>query len=526
MMKFKFIIAVLLILALCPLFAGGQRGGSSSGQASAGPVEIEFVYMSTGWKAPRFGEDPVTARMLERTGVRLKLSAPPGDATQLATVWLASGDYPEMMHMGIGPTYNSYITAGALLPLNRLAEQYGYNDITNGNYIYPDVYNAHKSEDGNLYLAPNWFSEDGFGSVGQSMNVRNDIYNQLGKPPLDTMDQLYDYLLKVRDANLRSPFGAKLWPLAFSMTDNNYLGYMANLWGAQIYKYYYFDPADRKVKLMLRNDATVKMLQWLNKALKDGVLDPDVLTHDNTTKPESYNQQKHAVVFDWFWDLWTPNSAMSQRDPNMYFYSAPAPRGTPGVQQYHGRYTKLADQGTVITKNCKTPEAAIKFINYFLSPEGNILDFYGIEGQTMYFENGQPVLYPEAYEAKLADWEGYALQTGVRVLDIMMNQKYNWERTQESPDRRQNRATAHQYAFDASIQNTIVVDPLSDEGILAAELDANMKAQLVRVIMEPDQNRIPALVRELIAQWEQKGIAKLEAEWTRQYLNSARKMGY
>jgi putative aldouronate transport system substrate-binding protein len=526
MMRFKCGVAVLLIAAVYPLFAGGQRSGSSSGQTSAGPAEIEFVYMSTGWKAPKFGEDPVTARMMERTGVKLKLSAPPGDASQLATVWLASGDYPEMMHMGIGPTYNSYITAGALLPINKLADQYGYTNITNGNYIYPDVYNAHKSDDGNLYLAPNWFSDDGFGSVGQSMNVRNDIYNQLGKPPLDTMDQVYNYLLKVRDANIKSPFGAKLWPLAFGITDNNYLGYMANLWGAQIYKYYYFDPADKKVKLMLRNDATVKMLQWLSRALKDGVLDPDVLTYDNTTQSESYNQQKHAIIFDWFWNLWTPNSAMSQKDPNMYFSSAPAPRGTSGVQQYHGRYTKLADQGTVITKNCKNPEAAIKFINFFLSPEGEILDFYGIEGKTMYFENEQPFLYPEAYEAKLADWEGYAFKAGVRILDIMMNQKYNWERTQESPDRRQNRAMAHKYAFDASVQNTIVVDPLSNEGILAAELDANMKAQFVKIIMEQDQNKIPGLVRDVLAQWEQKGIAKLEAEWTRQYLNSARKMGY
>jgi putative aldouronate transport system substrate-binding protein len=276
---------------------------------------------------------------------------------------------------------------------------------------------------------------------------------------------------------------------------------------------------------MLRSDATVKMLQWLSKAYKDGVLDPDSLSYDSTTRVEAYNQQKHAIIFDWFWELWTPNSAMSQKDPNMYFYTAPAPQGTPGVKQYHGRYSKLADSGTMITKNAKNPAAAIKFIDFFLSPEGEILDFYGIEGQTMYFKDGQPFLYPEAYEAKLADWDAYARRTGVRVLDIMMNQKYNWERTQEAPERIQNRAIAQKFAFDASIQNVIAVDPLSDAGILAAELEANIRAQLVKIIMESDQNRIPGLVRDLLAQWEQKGIAKLEAEWTRQYLALAAKMG-
>jgi putative aldouronate transport system substrate-binding protein len=524
MMKAKAIIAALMVLTVFSVFARGRQ--QSSGTQS-GPVEIEFAYRASGTEgiAIKFGEDPVTARMLERTGVKLNLFVPPGDFNQMATVWLVSGDYPEMMHMSLGQVYNQYVAAGALLAVNKLADQYGYPDITNGNYIYADVFNAQKSDDGNLYMAPDWFSDDGFGSVGYAMNVRNDIYNQMGKPPLDTMDQVYAYLLKVRDANLRSPFGAKLWPLTFSSTDHDYLGYIANLWGSQIFKYYYFDQADRKAKLMLRNDTTVKMLQWLSKAYKDGVLDPDCLSYDQATRDESYNQHKHAIIFDWFSELWTPNSAMTQKDPNMYFFSAAAPQGTPGVQQYHGKYSKLAEQGVLITKNAKHPDAAIKFINFFLSPEGETLEFYGIEGNTMGYKDGQPYIYPEAYEGKLADWAGYGRKTGVRVLDIMMNQKYNWERTQESPDRMQDRAMALKYAFDGSIHNLIVVDPLSDAGILAADLDANMSAQLTRIIMESDQTRIPGLVRDLLAQWEQKGLAKLEAEWTRQYLATAAKMG-
>ena len=105
MVKVKVSVVVLLVLALGLALAGcSKKSGTASG--SAGPVEIEFVYMSPGWKAPTWGADPVTARMEERTGVRLKLSASPGDANQLANVWLASKDYPEMMHMSIGPIYN------------------------------------------------------------------------------------------------------------------------------------------------------------------------------------------------------------------------------------------------------------------------------------------------------------------------------------------------------------------------------------------------------------------------------------
>ncbi|MDR1505004.1 MAG: extracellular solute-binding protein, partial [Prevotella sp.] len=232
------------------------------------PVEIEFVWMNPAWDVIEYGKDPVTAKFVKDTGVTLKCSAPQGDWQQVANVWLASGDYPEMMNMDVSAIFDQYIAAGALLPINQLADEYGYEKITNGEYIYPEVINAWKKNDGNFYLAPNWFSSEGFGSVGQTVNVRNDIYNMFGKPELKTMDDLYNFLIQIKDANLTSLDGVKLWPLTYSQSDTQYLCYLANFWGSKIYMYNYFDEADQKVKFMLRNDTIVSMLEWLNKCYK------------------------------------------------------------------------------------------------------------------------------------------------------------------------------------------------------------------------------------------------------------------
>ncbi|MDR3121040.1 MAG: extracellular solute-binding protein [Clostridiales bacterium] len=202
----------------------------------------------------------------------------------------------------------------------------------------------------------------------------------------------------------------------------------------------------------------------------------------------------------------------------MYFRAIDAPAGNPGKQQYYGRVHLSGTSGTMITKNCKNPEAAMRFINYFTSAEGEILNFYGIEGRTMEFVNGEPKLYPEAYEKKLADWDGFAASDGVRIFDFMNNQKYNWERTQESEKRQQDRIIAQKFAFDGTIQTITIIDPLTDSGVLLADIQANIVSQLTKIVMEPDESNIQGMVDSLLAEYERKGIAALEAEWTRQYL--------
>jgi putative aldouronate transport system substrate-binding protein len=503
----------LIIPAL--LFAGGKKEGSPQGGTEV--VEIEFVNMDAGWDVVDFGKDPVTARFIEKTGVKFKCSAPQGDWMQVANVWLASGDYPEMMQMNASAVMDQYIVAGALHPINKLAQQYGHTKIV-GEYIYPNTVKAWTKPDGNFYLAPNWYSEDGFGTVGQAVNVRNDIYKQYGEPQLKTMEDMYNYLVKIRDANLKSPDGAKLWPLSYSQSDSEFFCYLANIWGSKISKYNYFDEKEQKVKFMTRSPTVVSMLKWMSRALRDGLLDPDALTYNGTTQLEAYVQGKHAVIFAWIWDLWTADSALSQRNPDMYYRAIDVPQGNPGVQPYMGRTHLSGTSGTVVTKNAKNTEAAMRFINYFLSPEGQTLNFYGIEGKTMEFRNGKPYLYPEAYEAKLADWYGYAKVAGVRIFDMMNNQKYNWEREQESEARRIDRAMATRYAYDGTIQVVTIIDPLSEEGILLAEIQANIVSQLTKIIMEPDQNKIQGLVDALTTEYERKGVARLENAWTKQYL--------
>jgi putative aldouronate transport system substrate-binding protein len=170
-----------------------------------------------------------------------------------------------------------------------------------------------------------------------------------------------------------------------------------------------------------------------------------------------------------------------------------------------------------VTKSCENPEAAIRLINYCLSDEGQILDFYGAEGVTMEYVDGEPFLLDGVYEAKLADWVGYGKETGLRYWDRMKSQKWNWERKTEAPIRAENRAMAAKYAFDATYLKALQVDAATAEGILLAEIEANILSQITQIIIEPDADSVEAGVQELLQSYEAKGLSDLEAAWSEQY---------
>lgn len=506
----KRFLSLILSVCLCLTLSGFAFAESNE------LTEMDFMYMSSSYTPITFGDDPVTQEFMDNTGVKLIVSAPSGDWETVANVMLASGDYPSMMHIDHGTVFNKFVDADALLPIDVLAEEYGYTNIIDGSTIPEEVLKVRTSADGHLYMVPNWFSDDGFGSVGQAVSVRNDLYAESGTPELNTVDELYAWLEELRDQNL-SYEGVKVWPLYVSFTDTNMIGNVANMWGSQICRNMYYNEETGRVESMLRNDTLLQALTFLNKCYNNGILDPEALTFDSNQQSEAYNQGKYAVIMDWFWNMWTADSALSQVNPDVYYKCIPVPAGYEDVQPYFGYNHRAGSSGVVITKNCADPEAAIRFISFYLSEAGQLLEFYGIEGETYEMRDGVPYLLDGVYEAKLADWNGYAQQTGIRIFDVMNNQKYNWERRQEDESRQTDRQMATDCSFNATMLMSLNVDSATVEGILNSEINAELASELTKMIIAEDASQIPDMITSLLSRYEANGLSDLEDEWTRQY---------
>ena len=353
-------------------------------------------------------------------------------------------------------------------------------------------------------------------ALDRTIQVRNDIYQELGEPEIKTMDEFYKLLETVRDSH-RTYNGINMWPLAVHWQDSGMLGDVANIYGSKIMGYKYYNEDTKKVEFFLRAPELIKAVQFLNKCYNKGIVDPECFTFDGTEMGEAYAQGKYVFTMSWFWNLWTADSLLSGEDPNQYYKAIEVPQGTPDVQQHFGYYHTAGDLCLSVTKNCRHPEAATHFIDFCLSDEGQILDFYGIEGETMEFKDGQPYLKKGIYDHLMADWDGYRAKSGIRLWDQMKSQKWNWERQAESPVRSANRAMAAKYAFDGTYLKPLQVKSTTLEGILFAEIEANIIPQITEIVIDPDASKVVPEMKSLLKSYESKGLSKLEDVWTDQY---------
>ncbi|MCZ8518447.1 MULTISPECIES: extracellular solute-binding protein [Paenibacillus] len=478
------------------------------------PVTVQASWMYEWWKPKVWGSDPVTKALTEKTGVSFQFNGVSGDGNEKASIMLLAKDYPEVMWMDRGPVLDKYIAAGALYPIDELAEKYGYKDILTKN-IPQGAVDALRKPDGHVYGIPNWFNEKGEFSVGGSFSVRNDIYTKLGTPQFKTVDELTEYLRKVRDSKLTID-GKAVYGIGFQGVTGN-VERIANLWGAQNASSRYYDAGEKRVKHFIRSEATLNALKWMNTLYKEKLLDPENFTYKTEQFDEAAAKGRFAVIVANFWDLWKASEVLKLTDKQAFYKVVPHPAGTAGVKANGDGYDKTGWNIAVITKNAKNPKKIMEFFNYYLSPEGQILSFYGIEGQTWENVNGKPVLKPGVYEEIMKDSEGYGKKTGVRYLDLNQHQKYNWERDAEAPDRREDRKLVEAVNFDATQLRILTLNGESKEGIAFANMTSSIETELTKIIMAGSQEDVVTLYNELIKKLEKQGLKGVEDAWTAMY---------
>ncbi|ANE45533.1 ABC transporter substrate-binding protein [Paenibacillus swuensis] len=492
----------------------GNKSNKGNGEKSGEVVTVNAMWMYDWFKEKKWGVDPVTKKLTEETGVQLKFSGPGGNGEEKANVMLVSGDYPEVMWMDRGPIWDKYVSSGALYAIDELAKEYGFNDLV-GKYIPQHVVDSLKHPDGHLYGIPNWFNDKGEFALGKSVMVRNDIYEQMGSPEIKTIQDLESYLYKVRDS--KPTFnGVKVYPLGLDY-NLDFMIETPNLWGSKNKEFRYYDEANKQVKFWMYNDSTKEYLRWLNKMFLEKMIDPENFSNNDEKRNEAYNKGKWATSFSYVWDYWGPNVVLKKADPKVFYKAIPAPAGKEGVTPYFQGYGTVGWNVSVITKNAKNPEAIIRFFNHYMSPEGQIASFYGIEGETYDMKDGVPMLKDGVYDEKMKDWEAYGLKTGIRHLDMNQNQKYNWEGVSESPDRKADRQIAEAAGFDGTALGILSIDPTTPEGIAWANIKSGLLPDITKIIMAKSPEEVDTRLAETLKKYEGMGLKGVEEAWTKQY---------
>lgn len=127
-------------------------------------------------------------------------------------------------------------------------------------------------------------------------------------------------------------------------------------------------------------------VKWLNKLYTEGLIDKEAFTQDNTMV--SGKQQDANAARVGFTYQWTPDAVFGKWSDQ---YVAIAPIAGPDGKRYAGGdpdgYSSIMRNEAEISKSCKTPEVAARWIDQFYTGEASIQNFWGAVG-TVIQKNG------------------------------------------------------------------------------------------------------------------------------------------
>ncbi len=425
---FKFFTkAVAIMVILVMMLTGCQSNTSDTTPTTAAPASTNAPapgeiknFNPTGY--PICPDEPVTLRVLTQSRAEM-----PSDLNDLPLIqndskvmnvkieWimamgatfnekknlmLATGDLPDIIESAIPSSdLTKYGPDGTFIPLNKLIDDYGVNFKKLYNEI-PILEKYITAPDGNIYSLARinsgpWMPTNGVGIINKMW------LDNLGLAMPTTIEEFENVLRAFKTGDPNKNGKADEIPLTFSITngaspisENNGLSYLFSSFGLAIGN----SPTEAYVGVKdgkVYNQGTVpefkEAIAWFSKLYKEGLMDSEGFTLKNADFAAKINAEPGIIGYS---QLWDKNDTVSNKTNNAAFQYMPLLKGPGGRTPV---FFKLVLPGTVrgwgeITKACKTPEVAMRWLDYFYDEKNAIEHIEGPIGVRV-LENPDGTLY-------------------------------------------------------------------------------------------------------------------------------------
>lgn len=420
-------LSLLLVLATLLLAASIAWGaGNEESAASAKPVFVTVFgggpleYASDN---PAWGTNPVGKYITEKTGIQVKMEIPSGqNADEKLNLLLASGSYPEMFATNNLTIIGKAISEGIAIPLDSLIAAEGKNIKA----AFGANLGKLKWTDGKTYYIsqkpgfPSDFAgpSTGYGSGGYS--IRKDVYLALGQPKLDSIEDIYAALKKMKSLYSKTPKGETIWPAgAFNQTWQNVRDSLAMGAGFFSSGKWYKSPTGQ-ISYWTRGPQAITVASYLNRLYREGLIDPEYITIDRNAWATKVANGRVLSGFNPWWMNWTSHTDLEAagfgKADDLIFYNVPFT--VPGGQR--PTFVEVSSIGgpyKVITKAAKDPTSAFRLLDALADPEMAFITNNGIKGGMWNYVNGVPTMGREFIDKFLAGAtdEEFGPQFGYRM---------------------------------------------------------------------------------------------------------------
>ena len=379
-------------------------------QESLEPVTFTF-YSADGLEDT--WTDPVAQTITEKTGVTLKMDYPADSNDSRIELMVATGEYPDFVFAK--GSVSALIRNDALIDMSDLIDEYGPNIKK----LYGDEYEnlRYSSEDPSIYqLCSDKVQEETLETSGTAQLQWAVLQENQYRVPytLEEYTQMIrDYMEKYPMINGKPTIGISIvcsdWHW-YTMLSNP-SGYMN---GSANNGQWIVDDEKQEVYYKHAADGQKEYFKWLNEMYNEGILDPEFATQTHEDFVLKVAEGRVLGLLDEEWDYTSAEISLRADGQEEHTYA-----GLPVTIDRSVKCPSLKQQnlavgwGIGITKSCKDPVRAVRFLDWLCSDEAQILLNWGIEGVDYYYdENGKRCITEEDLEASRKD-TNYSERTGV-----------------------------------------------------------------------------------------------------------------
>ena len=489
------------------------------------PIEFDW-YINYSWFTTGWGENVVSRKITEETGVSLNFITPSGNESEKLNALIAADSLPDFITLGWWESQvDEMINADKVYALNELADEYDA-------YFYQvsdaDVVNWYTREDGNIYGYPNSSftpkdleEHDNIGS-NQTFMVRKDIYEALGSPDMTTpegfqaaVEKAYE-MFPVVDGEPLIPVGAHVFNEQGNVSFDQYLmNFLAVPFeeNGEIYDRY-------------TNEDYITWLKMFRRLGEEGLLTDDIFIDQRTQMEEKLAKGRYFCMIYQHTDMAAQQKELYASHPERIYLAVDGPKNPAGDDH---TLTTTGINGwtvTLISKNCAHPERAIAFMDYMLSEQGQLRIMLGVEGETFDYVDGKPVIREEVNTLLNTDRTEYDRIYGADDAYWMLQNnvmQLQWQQEIAEP-LRQITEWSYPYAFYNGQYDSFLPDG-SQEAYEDSKIEALWSKTLPELLLAESEERFDEIYAQYIETREEYGFAHVQAAKTELMKEAKEKLG-
>ena len=490
--------------------AEGESAGTENGveEASAGDAVKLDLYIDFTWYPTDSWSGIIPETLTEKGGVAFDVTRS-ADDSQLGLM-IASGDLPDVIFTS--NEIDRLCDSGLCYSYDELIEQYGVDwEPSVERVAIAKTHNANPEDDHFYTILQNyntneeWAKAKGVVPSLSCVYYRKDIWEKLGSPEMETMEDLINVCKMVQEqypdmipVNAGNPTW-RLSPFA--------------CWYGAGNEFIYEDETSGKVAFADTTSQFYEYLKYANRLYREGFYPEEnlAITNEDDAKQQAINGK--CFIYEWNsrpTQLVQLNTATQANVEGAEWAAMPIPDEARTIVRANAGWS-----GMFISKKCKDPEAAIRMIAYMNSEEGQHLALWGREGiEYELDENGVPQFSDEWKETIKDEDE--------------MHKKYNnsfFLCTTELDEGYTYYSGADEEVvadFSKNIDKIVNYPELaialpvstSDMGIIRAKLKEAREAELVKLYTAPSDEVFESSYKEYMKLLDQIGVQELNQYMT------------